>query len=190
MTFRRRTAWLAPTIVVLLMGVWVGAQQLPKPLNFEAIAVLNNNLGSGAGRVDIRVTRWSTAAERKTLVDTLLNVGPQATLDKLIKMKPVGFIRTPDSLAYDLRYSAETPLPDGGRRITLATDRPIGFWELVNQPLSIRYPFTVIEMQINKDGTGKGTLSIATKISAHGNTIELENFGTAPVMLTEIHERQ
>jgi hypothetical protein len=41
-------------------------------------------------------------------------------------------------------------------------------------------------MQIGADGHGKGTLSYATKITAHGNTIELENFATQPVMLTDI----
>ena len=30
----------------------------------------------------------------------------------------------------------------------LATDRPIGFWETVNRPRMVQYPFTVIQMQI------------------------------------------
>ena len=37
-----------------------------------------------------------------------------------------------------------------------------------------------------KKGRGKGTLSFATKLVARGNVIELENFASAPVMLTEI----
>jgi hypothetical protein len=70
----------------------------------------------------------------------------------------------------------------------LATDRPIGFWEAVHRPRTIQYPFTVIQMQIGRDGKGKGkgTLSVATKIVAHKNVVELENFATQPVMLTEI----
>lgn len=30
------------------------------------------------------------------------------------------------SLGYDLHYASQTLLPDGGRRIVIATDRPIG----------------------------------------------------------------
>ena len=46
----------------------------------------------------------------------------------------------------------------------LATDRPIGFWEATRRPRTIDYPFTVIQMEIDRDGEGKGTLSYATKI--------------------------
>ena len=153
---------------------------------FTAVAIVNNNLGSGAGTVLMRVSRWSTEAERDRLITTLKGKGPDKLLDELSGMKTVGTIRTPDSLAYDLRYAHQRPGEDGGRQIVLATDRPIGFWEASHQPRTIQYPFTVIQMQIGADGHGKGTLSYATRITAHGNTIELENFATQPVMLTDI----
>jgi hypothetical protein len=102
----------------------------------------------------------------------------------------VGRIRTPDSLGYDLHYAQQTPTEEGGRRIVIATDRPIGFWEASRQPRSIDYPFTVIQMQLDRDGHGKGTMSVATKIRAYDNTIELENFASAPVMLTEIRAKK
>ena len=111
-------------------------------------------------------------------------------LDVLRDQKSVGTIRTPDSLGYDLRYSHQQPAEDGGRRIVLATDRPISFWEARNQPRTMDYPFTVIQMQIDKNGEGKGTLSYATKIIARGNTIELENFASSPVMLTQIEAKK
>jgi hypothetical protein len=134
----------------------------------------------------MRVTRWSAEAERTKLVNTLLQKGPTALLDALQDTRPVGTIKTPDSLGYDLHYAHQTPGEDGGRRIVLATDRPIGFWEARNQPRTVDYPFTVIQMNIGRDGEGKGTLSYATKIRATGDTIELENFATSPVMLTQI----
>jgi len=72
----------------------------------------------------------------------------------------------------------------------LATDRPIGFWEARNQPRSFDYPFTVIQMQIDRNGEGTGTLSYATRIRVVKDTIELENFATSPVMLTKISARR
>jgi hypothetical protein len=45
-------------------------------------------------------------------------------------------------------------------------------------------------MHIGPDGKGKGTLSYATKIVAHGDVVELENFDTQPAMLTEITARK
>ena len=166
------------------------SQTMGEKEEFDAVAIVNNELGAGAGRVIMRVNRWSTEAERGLLTRTLLKDGPGQLLDVLKDQKSVGTIRTPDSLAYDLRYAHQEPGEDGGRRIVLATDRPIGFWEARNQPRTLDYPFTVIQMQIDNNGEGKGTLSYATKIIARGNTIELEHFSTAPVMLTKIEAKK
>lgn len=186
---------LGAVVIAFSHPLSVAAQTSGEPEEFTAVAIVNNNLASGAGTVLLRVTRWSSESERDRLIATLKGKGPDKLLDELSDMKPVGTIRTPDSLAYDLRYAHQRPGEDGGRQIVLATDRPIGFWEAAHQPRTIQYPFTVIQMQIGADGHGKGTLSYATKITAHGNTIELENFSTQPVMLTDIkaakskHER-
>lgn len=173
-------------ILASLLGL---AQTRGVKEDFTAVAIVNNDIASGAGRVLIRITRWSTKAESDRLVGVLRDRGANALLRELRKQRPVGTIRTPDSLAYDLRYASEQPGEDGGREIVIATDRPIGFWEARNQPRTIDYPFTVIQMQMNREGRGKGTLSYATKIAAIGNVIQLENFASAPVMLTEIQSR-
>jgi len=108
-------------------------------------------------------------------------------LKQLQKIKPAGRIRTPDSIGYDLRYAQQTPSEDGGRTIVIATDRPIGFWEATQRPRSFDYPFTVIQMKLDRDGHGSGTLSYATRIVARGNNvIELEDFATQPIMLNNI----
>jgi hypothetical protein len=176
----------AAAAVAWLAGVVAGAQTLGAPEEFTAVAVANNNIVTGVDTVLIDVQRWSTEAEREKLVSVLRDKGPRALLDALQDVPTKGRIRTPDSLGYDLRYAQQAPTAEGGRRIVVVTDRPIGFWEATNRPRSYDYPFTVVQMEIDKNGRGKGTLSLATKILAHGNTIELENFATAPVMLTEV----
>jgi len=177
-------------LAAALAGPSVTAQSNQQPEEFSATAIVNNNLGAGAGRVIMRVTRWSSEAERGRLSRALLTKGADKLLDDLRDMKSVGTIRTPDSLGYDLRYAHQEPGEDGGRRIVIATDRPIGFWEAVNQPRISDYPFTVIQMEIGRDGEGKGTMSYATKIMARGNTIELENFASSPVMLTKVDAKK
>jgi len=171
---------------LLIGSASLGGQTIGEKERFTAIAMVNNTRASGAGIVQIDVSRWSTAGEREKLLTVLKKQGADKLLDALQDTRPVGTIKTPDSLGYDLHYASQTPLPDGGRRIVIATDRPIGFWEAANRPRTIDYPFTVIQMEIGKDGKGKGTLSYATKIIPAGDTIVLENFGTQPVMLTEV----
>ena len=185
-----RMPLLAAAAVVVLCGSGPAAQTNFPPEEFTAVAVVNNNLGSGAGTVLISVDRWSGEAERTRLVNTLVQKGPKELLDQLQDMRPVGRIRTPDSLGYDLRYAHQTRGEDGERRIVIATDRPIGFWEASRRPRTIDYPFTVIQMEIPREGKGSGTISYATKIVAKDHTIELENFASAPIMLNQIEVRK
>jgi hypothetical protein len=187
---RTRLSAAAILIAVIIGGAAASGQTQGEKEDFTATAIANDEFGAGAGTVLISVTRWSTEAERTRLVNTLRTKGSNALLDELQDMRPVGTIRTPDTLAYDLRYAHETKGPDGERQIVLATDRPIGFWEAANRPRTVDYPFVVIQMQIGRDGKGKGTLSYATKIRAYANIIELENFSIAPIMLTEIESRK
>ena len=185
-----RAAAMAMVAAVLTCSIAIAAQTHGVKEEFTAVAIANDEFGSGAGRVLIRIDRWSTEAERTRLVNTLQQKGSNALLEELQDARPVGTVRTPDSLAYDLRYAHETKGEDGGRQIVIATDRPIGFWETVNAARTLDYPFTVIQMQMGAEGKGKGTLSYAARIRAHGKVIELENFSTAPIMLTDIEARK
>ena len=76
-------------------------------------------------------------------------------------LPPPRSIRTEARQATFARHS---PTEEDGERVVLATDRPIGFLESVNQPRSINYPFTIIEMQLNRAGEGEGRMSLATKV--------------------------
>ena len=138
------------------------------------------------------VNRWSTDAERDRLMTALMEKGPEKLLDTLQDMPRVGYIRTPNSVGYDLHYARRAPGEDGGERITMATDRHIGFWEASAQPRSIEYPFTVIEIHMNKNGEGEGKLSLATKITADSDhkTIILEDYGIQPVLLQHVREEK
>jgi hypothetical protein len=107
-------------------------------------------------------------------------------------VKPrVGYMRFPQTLGYDLQYAYRFVNADGTSRLVIATDRKIGFAEARNQPRTMDYPFTVIEMRLDKDGNGEGRMAVATKISKSkdGKTIELENYGISPVALNEIKLR-
>jgi hypothetical protein len=160
------------------------------PEHFTAFAVDMSNAaraGRNSTTVDIVVNRWSSDADRDRLVNILKEKGQNALLDALRDLPVVGYINTPGSLRYDLHFARQRPLPEGGRMVTLATDRYITGWEAINRPRSIDYPFTLIQLQLDKNDQGVGKLSIATKVTAtDANTIELENFTSEPVRLTEV----
>ena len=70
----------------------------------------------------------------------------------------------------------------------VATDRPIGFWEIASGSRTQDYPFTIIELHIKPNGEGEGKISLATRVMASGNTIVLENYDAQPVLLTDVKE--
>jgi hypothetical protein len=168
----------------------VAGQTNGVPERFTAMAV-NMDRG-GAGTIELVVERWSTEAERQRLIKTLLDQGPEKLLDVLQSLPRVGYIRSNGGLGYDLHYAHRLPGEDGGEHVVLATDRRIGFWEATNQPRSIDYPFTVIELHLNKDGEGEGKMSLATKITVDKDrsAIVLENYGIQPVLLQSVKREQ
>jgi hypothetical protein len=171
-------------------ALMLSAQNLPE--KFTAFAI-NMNSGPKTGTVDIQIERWSTDAERDTLLAILKEnkdqyKANQALLKALQKMPKTGYIRTSTSLAWDLRFARQNVMEDGVRQIVVGTDRPIGFREARNQPRTMDYPFTVIEMRLNKENKGEGKLLAGTKIYIDkNNNLVLENYGIQPVRLNEIH---
>jgi hypothetical protein len=157
---------------------------------FTAAAVNTNN--GGTGTVELVIERWSTEGERDRLLAALANQGQDKPLDTLQKMPRVGYIRMDAGLGYDLHYAYQTAGEDGGERVVLATDRPIGFWEAANRPRTIDYPFTVIELRVNGDGDGVGKLSLATRVTVDrsGHNVTLENYDTQPVMLQSVRRER
>lgn len=142
----------------------------------------------GAGMVDIIVERFTTDEEHAKLAAILKEKGPDSLLDALQKLPRAGYIRTPGRIGWDLHYVREEPSSDGGRRIVFASDRPMNFWELWNRPQSADYQFLAGEIRMRADGKGQGTLVPAARIEYNAGleTIEVENYASQPVRLTEV----
>jgi hypothetical protein len=175
-------------VAVLAMagGVAAWAQSNGAPERFTAMAV--NMERGGSGTIEIVVDRWSSDADRTKLLNTLKEKGPDKLLDVLQDLPRVGYFRLNGGLGYDLHYAHREKGEDGGERVVLATDRRIGFWEAANQPRSIDYPFTIVELHLNNDGVGEGKLSLATKVTIDNTktAITLENYATQPVLLQSV----
>jgi len=189
---------LVMTAVLPLIGAPTRAQTPTEKLDITAFAVNMSNIGPpGAQTVRIRINGWSTAAVRQRLITTMLEKGEDALLRELQKAPTVGRWNIPGfqgpdihqlRLGHDIHYAWQAPLPEGGKRIVLATDRYIGFVEARDQPRTIDYPFTLMELRLDREGKGEGKMAIATKISfdKKKNTMELENYASEPVRLNNL----
>jgi hypothetical protein len=159
---------------------------------FTATAVNVSGVGRpGLGIVEIGIERWSTDGERDRLVSVLKEKGGDALLSALQKLPRVGYIRTPNSIGWDLHFARSVKTAEG-RQVVIATDRPMSFWEAANRPRSAEYDFTLLDIRFDPDGKGTGKLAVAAKVSYNDKTqtVEVENFGIEPVRLTEVRSKK
>jgi hypothetical protein len=150
---------------------------------------INMNGGGQTAPVEFTIDRWSTADERARLLAIIEGAKDQndQLLQTLKAMPVVGYIKGNNTLRWDLRYAWQTALDDGGRQIVVATDRPISFREQANQPRSVNYPFTILEVRLNREGTGDGKIHSGAKVflDKKGN-IAVENYARQPLRFNDI----
>lgn len=184
---------LALAALALVASAPHAAAQTNQPAEaFTAFAINMSGIGSGAGTVDIVIERWSSKAEEAALQQAFADKGPEKLLDALRDTKRVGYIRSPQSTGWDLRFATQFQDEEGGRRIYLLTDRRMSFREVRNNGRTMDYPFTLIELHLDRNGEGEGRASIMTRITLNKKTgqIELENYGIQPVSLTKVTKRK
>lgn len=181
----RRVAALAGTLAMLASAAPAAD---PKPIEtFKAYAV---SLGSGrSSQLTININRWSTDEEREMLLQTLQEFGRDKLIDALMKIRPpVGYMRAPNSLAYDLYYARDNVAPDGSRHVVIATNRYVNFREVASSTRSMKYQLTLIEIHIDKDGKGEGKMVPAAMVSwdKEKKKLEIENYQTFPIDLMKV----
>jgi hypothetical protein len=169
-----------------------GVASAAKPVEqLTAFAVDMSNLARNTrtGTVDFIIDRWSTDADRDKLVAALREGGSDALLRALQKQDEVGRVRGTGSVGYPLRFAREIPISTGGRRVILATDRPVSFLELTNRPQTMEYPFMIIDIRMNAKGEGEGKLLPLARVTMNeDHVIEIENYASEPVRLSSVRK--
>jgi hypothetical protein len=168
--------------------------QTPAQSRMESFTGTTVNLNPGAGtRLQIHVFKWATETERDALLSVLTDKSDSG-LDAALETAPtIGYIWDGGPLGYSLRYAQRVPQPDGGERIILLTDQPLGSWgreawKPSGLAAALPYSFTLVELRLNKRGRGKGKMSLAAKVTTDtdARTVTLENYAAAPVLIDDV----
>src|SRR3990167_8454977 len=168
-----------------------GTTAAPTKEEFTAFAVNLSRIGSTTPTpLDITITRWTTVAEQERLTSILREKGQPALVDALHKAQAIGSIRTPTSLSYEFRYAIQERTRDNRRRIILLTDRPIEYEELADRGVTLEYPFAAIELLVDDNGKGAGSLWIAGRLTLLGNLLILDNYADRPGALHGVDRRK
>lgn len=163
-----------------------------EPLRLRAVTLDPNQSGWGrnVSSLDIVIERWTSDAEQDRLRDALQEKGARTALREAVqKIKPrIGYIRTPQSLGWDVQFARETVFEDGTRRIVLGSDRPLGLREISDRTRSSDYEFLLAEIILDANGRGSGRLTPAAMLSwdPGSRTVEIESLQAMPVRLMDV----
>src|SRR5262245_5866798 len=120
-------------------------------------------------------------------------VTPIAALTGALNKAPtIGYMWTDEVTGYSIKYAWHAPMPSGGERIILASNRVLGAqspqWKPAGAEPVTDYEFTLIEVRLNAKGLGEAKTSLTTKVIVdnEAKTIALENYASAPVILQNV----
>jgi hypothetical protein len=167
----------------------------PGPVAKYTATVINLNPGTGES-VTIDVLHWSSVEDRHRLTGAWSGAANPDVFETVLAALPtLGYIWTKgESIGYPLRYAQQLPLPGGGERILLVTDRRLGVWTRgqIWKPSTDQdapdYPFTLVELHLTKRGNGEGKMSISSAITVEqdGKAIGLTNYDSTALTLKDV----
>lgn len=158
---------------------------------FFANARVTGIMATGATeQIQVNFTRWSTDEERSELLQKLADKGPDNFPKYLRRQETTGWVRTTQSLRWELRYARDIQT-DEGRQIIAASDRPIGFREATNRGRSLDYNTTLIILNVDEEGRGTGQVFVGAEIvfDEESNTMTVEGASDRPVELVNVRKR-
>jgi len=189
--------------IVFTAAVWsLPAPATPAPApspqeeideRYTAFAVSMGNVATGRrGRVEFFITRWTPDDERNVLGNALLEGGNDGLRRAFDDTEEVGRVRVGTRLAYPLFYAREIMLDSGIRRIVLATNRQIPFIESWANPRTRDYDISLMILDLDEEDSGSGQAAVGVQfgVNPDNNVLEITNFGSEPVRLTNITRRR
>jgi hypothetical protein len=194
----RQQLWRGALLVAALALVFTFTEPRPaagQPTTFVArftATTAGLNPGTGVG-IKVDVIRWSTDEEADKLLAAFKEKGEKGWAEALQGAPSVGYIwAATSSLGYSVKLARHVAMPDGTDRIVVAIDRPLGSWDRpawkAAGAAAAEYPFSIVELRVNRKGVGEGKASLAAKVVVD-DTLKapaLDGYAAAPVILKNV----
>ena len=186
------------SIIVLALVLIVGPQH---SLNTSAksgpaaetytgtIIGVGGQLGGVSRPFTLSIDGFTSTAEARRDVAILAERGQDGLLNAL-QGKRLGYFSLGSQLGRDLNFVYQTQNSDGSRHITILFERWMNLYELRSGTRSTDYPFSYVELTVDRSGKGEGSFIPAAKIRFNKkHEVEVENFGIYPARLAGVERR-
>ena len=182
---------IAVVCFLLLTPALIGQEQEEKQETvYQATIVgVRGSVGARTMRLTIRIQGYTSDEQVKQYLE-MVPEGNQLrelrqTLEKvrgLGRVSVTGFIG--NELAVIREYDTEQ-----GKLINLLTARNMSFVELQHSGRSRNYPFSYLQLLIDEEGKGQGTVIVAARPRfKEDGTFEIESFGLQPFQIVNVQQ--
>ena len=196
MSLNRSVRW-GFTIAMVVAGVIAASVvAVAQTENVERFTATTVNMQPEGEAIRIDVLRWPSQTDRGEVLSHLRGAEDPEDADAATEDLPLVGYLWPSSggLGFALIYAHRFTAQDGGEHITVVTRRPLGLpgpapWQATGGARSVTADdFTVVELRLDSSGNGEGKMSLATEVTfdESANTVSLENYDAAPVLLEDV----
>ena len=157
-----------------------------------SVVAIGGQFGGASRTFTLEITGYTSSEDAQHDFEILRSQG-QDDFIKAISHKKLGSFSIDGQVGRDLRFVQESQT-EKGRRITILFERWLRMFEVKYGTRSQDYPFTYVELLVNDNGKGEGSVVGLAKVSfdkKNPNTLDIENFGTyaAKLMGVELRTR-
>jgi hypothetical protein len=144
---------------------------------------------SRTGPFTVRIKGYTTMDEAQQMQTALQAGGQDRLLDVMRKMDK-GRVQFNNRVGVPIT-AVMTSATETGTKVTIIYERTVGFAELRYGARLQDYRFGYMELFLNRNGRGEGTLIPAARVRMLGDgTWEVENFGEFPARLLGVQVRR
>jgi hypothetical protein len=140
--------------------------------------------------VTITVDRKMSQSEADSLIAAFKAGGVPGLRKALVGVPPTGSVRLGAGAPTTTRLTLERPT-DKGRLLTIVTDQPMAFLGagLSGAKAKEGYDFAVIDIEVDAQGKGSGTLTPAAKITLKQGVFVVEDYSSELLQLTTVSKK-
>lgn len=151
---------------------------------------INGRLAGRTSNFTLRINGYTTDDEARQFQSALQSGGQDRLLDVMRRTSEKGRLQINNRVGIPIQAILTTPT-ETGTKVTLIYERTVRFYELRYGTRSQDYRFGYMELFLNRNGTGEGTLIPAARIRVLDNgTWEVENFGEFPARIMGVRARR
>jgi hypothetical protein len=169
------------------------SRHLPtKEVYTGTVVAIGGQFGGASRPFTLEITGYTPKEEAQRAFEILRTQG-QDDFMKAISNNKLGFFSLEGQVGRDLNFVQESET-EKGRKITILFERWLRMFEVRYGTRSRDYPFTYIELFVDDNGKGEGSVVGLAKVSTdkkNPNGLDIENFGTyaAKLMGVELRTR-